>query len=221
MSATCRDVREASPDLVLGALSGSERADMLAHIATCLECRRYVDDMAQVADALLVLAPEAEPPAGFESRVLARVQPRRRRTTVRWIAAVAAAALLATVGTWVGASHAFRLDRATQSSFRALGGHELIAKDLRNVSDQTHAGYAVAYDGADPWVFVFVQNQNDAQTYTIECEYKNGTTQRWPNSMRLRGGSGAWGGMIGKPVDQLRDIRIVDADGSPEYVATF
>ena len=218
---TCREVREIAPDLVLGALAGSERADALTHMATCLECRRYVDEMAQVADALLVLAPEAEPPAGFESRVLARVQPQRRRKAIRWVAAVAAAVVLAAGGTYIGASHAFRLDRTTRNTIRALGGHQLVAKELHNVSDRTHAGYAVAYDGASPWMFVYIENQHETQTYTIECEYKNGTTQRWPNSMRLRSGNGSWGGTISAPVGQLRDVRVVDADGSTEYVATF
>jgi len=221
VTATCRIVRELAPDFVLGALSGSERADVLTHLATCVDCRRYVDEMAQVADALLVLAPEAEPPAGFESRVLARVQPRRRRTTVRWIAAVAAAAVLAATATWIGASSAYRLDRATKGALQALGGRTLIAKDLRKVSDQTHAGYAVAYDGTAPWMFVYIDNERETQTYTIQCEYKDGTTQQWPNSMRLRSGNGSWGGMIHSSVGQLRDVRILDSDGSTEYVATF
>ncbi len=60
-------------ELALGLLSGPERAAGLSHLAGCPSCREQVDELARVADHLLLLAPEAEPPAGFESRVLAAV----------------------------------------------------------------------------------------------------------------------------------------------------
>ena len=43
------------------------------------------------------LAPEVEPPAGFERRVLAVMRGDRRRTVRRWVSALAATAAAATI----------------------------------------------------------------------------------------------------------------------------
>ena len=66
---TCAEVREAAAELVLGTLDGERRAATAAHLATCAACRSEVEDLTRVTDALWLVAPEAEPPAGFESRV--------------------------------------------------------------------------------------------------------------------------------------------------------
>jgi anti-sigma-K factor RskA len=71
----CDRTRELAAELALGILDGEERAQALRHLAECPECRRAVEELTAVADELLMLAPEREPPAGFESRVLARLQP--------------------------------------------------------------------------------------------------------------------------------------------------
>ena len=73
---TCADLRRGGgvrPDLALGTLDGEERAALLTHLAGCGTCRRVVDELAQVADRLLLLAPPAEPPSGFESRVVSAI----------------------------------------------------------------------------------------------------------------------------------------------------
>ncbi len=69
----CGESEAWGAELALGLLSGPERAIGISHVAECPTCREQVDELARVADRLLLLAPEAEPPAGFESRVLAAV----------------------------------------------------------------------------------------------------------------------------------------------------
>ena len=69
----CGECEAWGTELALGLLTGPERATGLSHLAACPSCREQVDELARVADRLLLLAPEAEPPAGFESRVLAAV----------------------------------------------------------------------------------------------------------------------------------------------------
>ena len=101
MSLTCAQLEDLAAELALGTVSGAERAVALDHLAGCAACRDLVDQLARVADNLLLLAPVAEPPPGFESKVLsqlgvapapaARVRPLRRRVLV----GVAAAALVA------------------------------------------------------------------------------------------------------------------------------
>jgi hypothetical protein len=70
---TCDELRALAAEVALGILSGSERADALGHMEHCVGCRVLVEGLAQTGDSLLLLAPEADPPLGFESRVAARV----------------------------------------------------------------------------------------------------------------------------------------------------
>ncbi|MEN3283836.1 MAG: hypothetical protein V7607_4976, partial [Solirubrobacteraceae bacterium] len=72
---SCDRTRELAAELALGILDGEHRAQALRHLAECPECRHAVEELTAVADELVMLAPEREPPAGFESRVLARLQP--------------------------------------------------------------------------------------------------------------------------------------------------
>jgi hypothetical protein len=70
-------VRELGPDVALGLLTGEERAAALAHLEGCAACRAEVASLAGAADEVLLTAPEATPPAGFEARVLARLSEAR------------------------------------------------------------------------------------------------------------------------------------------------
>ena len=70
---TCDQLRAMAAEVALGILSGAERADALGHMEHCVGCRVLVEGLAQTGDSLLLLAPEADPPMGFESRVAASV----------------------------------------------------------------------------------------------------------------------------------------------------
>ncbi len=62
--------------LALG-LRGPREAELVGHIAICVTCAAHLEDLVAVADTLSLLAPEADPPFGFEGRVLegARARP--------------------------------------------------------------------------------------------------------------------------------------------------
>src|SRR4051794_1628768 len=89
---TCTQVRELAPELALGILGGAERAEVVLHVNGCARCQAHVAELTEAADAIPQLAPEAEPPPGFEMRVLHRLGERERRARRRWIAAAAAVA---------------------------------------------------------------------------------------------------------------------------------
>src|SRR5262249_7663222 len=94
---TCEQTRRLASWLALGIADGAERAEALEHVAGCAECRRAVAELSDVTDELLLRAPVREPPMGFESRVLARLeqpQPvtRRRGRARRALFALAPAA---------------------------------------------------------------------------------------------------------------------------------
>ena len=98
----CADVREVAPEFALGVLDGEQRSEVLLHLDHCTACQRQVGELSETADSLVLLAPEAEPPAGFERRVLAAMDDsvrRRRWRTARLVAVTAAAAVIISVVT--------------------------------------------------------------------------------------------------------------------------
>ncbi len=96
----CARFDELAEELALGAVDEPRRGELLAHAAGCPRCQSLLDGLGVVVDRLLLVAPEVEPPAGFENRVLARLGAppahRHRRGAALW--AAAAAALLVVAG---------------------------------------------------------------------------------------------------------------------------
>lgn len=92
---TCEAFDDAVTDLALGHLSEPERSALLAHAGTCARCAVELADVVAVTDGLLELAPEIEPPIGFEQRVAAPAAGAGRRRRSPWLLAAAAAAVAA------------------------------------------------------------------------------------------------------------------------------
>ena len=76
---TCAQLRDVAPELALGVLGGAERGEALAHLDACSRCQVHVAELTEAADVLPLLAPEREPPPGFEARVLHGLASERRR----------------------------------------------------------------------------------------------------------------------------------------------
>lgn len=70
---TCAELADVAAELALGVLTGRERAVAVAHLDRCDGCREYVRQLMATGEQLVELLPSAEPPAGFETRVLARL----------------------------------------------------------------------------------------------------------------------------------------------------
>ena len=99
---TCDAFDAAVEELALGHLGEPERSALLAHARGCTRCAAELADVVAVTDQLLELAPEVEPPVGFEQRVLDNrpaVPARRRRARPVLLAGagIAAAAILAVI----------------------------------------------------------------------------------------------------------------------------
>ena len=94
---SCAQLRDVAPELALGVLGGAERGEAIIHVNGCARCQALVNELAEAADALPLLAPEIEPPAGFEQRVLSSGRAHRRRSVRRLVAAVAVAAAAAAI----------------------------------------------------------------------------------------------------------------------------
>ncbi len=102
----CERVDVLLPEVALGTAGATERAQVLRHAFGCERCRAALRQASEDADQLVLLVPAADPPPGFESRVLAAVgelvmaprlpaQPHGRSKALALRLAVAACLLLA------------------------------------------------------------------------------------------------------------------------------
>jgi hypothetical protein len=66
----CARFADVAAELALGVLTGRERAEALAHLDHCDECREHVRQLTMTGEELLGLLPSSEPPPGFETRVM-------------------------------------------------------------------------------------------------------------------------------------------------------
>ena len=77
--ADCHEIRGLTAEVALGVADGEDRARVLDHVVDCSECRQELEDLTALADDLVVLAPEHEPPLGFELRTVRGLQPKKTR----------------------------------------------------------------------------------------------------------------------------------------------
>lgn len=216
----CEETRELVTELALGIADGAERSRALEHLADCADCRRDLERQSAIADGLLELAPEQEPPLGFELGVLRAIQPpaARRGSIQRRLAVVAAVA--AAVAITAGAMLlGFRDDRRLADHYRATlaqaHGQYFGAVRFDDVAGRP-GGVLFAYRGSPSWIIVTVAPADRGSVESAELVDRSG--RRIPlASFRLA--DGAWGGSI--PID-LRDVaavHLVGGDGRSVLVA--
>jgi Putative zinc-finger len=214
---SCEEIRDLAPEIALGVADGEERAEALRHLSTCAECRRAVEQLTQVADELLMLAPVQEPPAGFDSRVVEAMglgRPPRRRLP-RWLApswlaprlgpALATAAVTAAVLIGV-----YNDDRQTADSYREAldeaGGRYFQADRLADEAG-AKGGVVFGYEGSPSWIFMTVDQGHRGAVKTAELETSDGRT------IPLRGfeldRNGTWGGSIPVALYQVASVRLL------------
>jgi Putative zinc-finger len=225
----CDEVRELAPEIALGIADGEERAEALRHLTGCADCRRAVEELSEVADDLLMVAPVQEPSAGFESRVVAAMgleRPERRRRprwlTPRWLAlrvgpVVATAAV--TAAALVGVYHD---DHVTAGRYRATldeaNGKYFQAQPLTDEAG-TRAGVAFAYEGSPSWLFLTVDRGHRDSVTRVELTTRNGRTIRL-RSLRLDA-RGSWGGSIPVKLYTVASLRLVGPHSGDTLRATF
>jgi len=66
---TCQQCEQLATELALKMLSDCQRARVLAHLAGCSSCRDTACALTTIADQIIELLPNVQPPAGFEQRV--------------------------------------------------------------------------------------------------------------------------------------------------------
>ena len=217
---SCAELREMAPELVLGVLEGPPRATALAHVESCAACRQLVEQLSQAADALYALAPAADPPLGFETRVMSRLGPARPPRRRRLVAAVVAAAVLSS-GLTVAIIHQRdaadeRLTREYVTALKVLGGRSLQASALRD-ADGRRAGEIFLYDGHPSWWFIALDHPSAAPV-ALELELASGRSLHF-DANATTGAQTAWGMRAAGSLASVTAARLVDPDGKVAYRA--
>ncbi|KUN76076.1 hypothetical protein [Streptomyces griseoruber] len=215
----CERLREQGAELALGILPARERAEAVAHLDRCPDCREHVERLTAVGDGLLALLPDAEPPVGFESRVVRALgaapaaKPRRHR--LRLAAAAVAATVACGFGGWaVGtvvegapSSVSRRTDGDLREAALVSGGHEV--------------GRIFTHGGDRGWVYMSVELPGtDRGPVRCLLVHADGSTVPM-GSFPLKDGYGYWGAPA--PVDPttVTGARLVGPDGSVLATARF
>ncbi|MGE0793841.1 MAG: hypothetical protein AB7O29_00680 [Acidimicrobiia bacterium] len=220
----CLDA-DAATDLALGLVTGRERAEALAHLVGCARCRSLVSGLREAADALLPLAPAAEPPAGFEQRVLlglaseARPSVRRWRTR-RWsrtLAAAAAAAVLLAAG-GDGAALARRSDPTPTATPAPVASAEVPSTPMRTDTG-LEVGTVWRHGGEPSWVFVSVpgwrrwdEGAVGGRDYQLQLVLADGRLLTATDAV-LNRANGTWATTISIDADDVVAVAVVDDDG--------
>ncbi|MGW7819463.1 anti-sigma factor family protein [Streptomyces puniciscabiei] len=208
----CDKLREIGAELALGVLPGRERAEAIAHLDRCADCREYVRRLTLVGDRLVGLLPDSEPPAGFDSRVARRLaeqaptaeapaaarasrnlRGRARRARLR-LAAVATALTVA-VG-FAGWAIGTAVEEVVASTAPATQSEPMLVGDMTSATTGGKVGEVYVHPAVPGWVFVSVDSAGPHGSYTgkVTCllEHSDGTTVR-VGDFPLTAGHGEWG----------------------------
>ena len=224
-SPDCAKIREALPEVALGIADGEQRALALEHIAGCPDCRRRLEEFSSLADELITLAPQREPPPGFENRVLDRldIRQRRRRPARRRLRrlafAAAVPAVAAATALAMSISYSSDLRLATQYRAALMGAHGTFFQSAHlNTPAGQKAGIVFAYQGSPSWMFYTLDRRHASAVYQEQIVTRSGRTLSLPE-FRLVNGS--WGISTPVPVRDIALIKLKPQSGGATLAATL
>jgi predicted anti-sigma-YlaC factor YlaD len=206
---TCAFVRELAPEFALGVLSGAERAETVAHLHDCASCRQAVSELSAAVDVMMQLAPEADPPVGFEAALDARIRGARRRAIRRWtmgiaaVAAVVAVVAVTTVRLVQGVDDRNPVAVAASSEVRSapmIGG------------GGSHVGQAFVYRGNPSWISVTVGYTLPTGDYQVQLRRTDGHVEQL-GTMHVIRGKGSWGGAFHRSPDSIEAVQMRSSSG--------
>jgi hypothetical protein len=197
---SCDEFEQISAELALGIADARQRASALRHAGRCPACRSELSAFADVADGLAALAPLAEPPAGFESRVVAGLVPASAGATrgpgwLRYAAAAVVAMAIGAGGWLVGdRGSSSRPAPAALTSPLVAGGHDV--------------GEVVLYTGARPWLSMYVDTGWGDESVSCQVVTSGGSTVT-VGAFELSSGDGYWATSVPVPGSSVRSARLV------------
>lgn len=203
---TCDRFGDEAADLALGHVAEPRRGELLDHAATCAPCGELLADLSTIGDRLLHLAPEVDPPVGFEAGAVARMgapveRPRsggRLPLAPALAAAAVVVALLAGIAIGRGEIRAAGGDTVAPVVTREgerIGTVELHPEASRLIltmdgdSNWDGTWTCVVQDGSGKWVEVGSWTADDVTNHVWAAGLE--PSLRSARAMRILGDSGA------------------------------
>ena len=208
----CAQLAEAAPELALGILPGDERAAALDHLDNCPGCQQHVSSLAGLTDQLLLLAPLAEPSAGFERRVLASLgnhptdvrslaTKRRRARVAVAVVALAACLAVALLVQWSGASAPPALAAAPmRTDSGAVVGRVFVHREQP----------AVLFMSLPGWTDQVTSYGHPGDTYALRIERRDGPARVVPVAMSA---DASWATTLDFDANTITSVAMVDSQG--------
>ena len=210
----CEEARDLAAEMALGTLAGDDRARLITHLASCSQCRGLVEELSVVADSLLLLAPEHEPPAGFENAFLAQFKSPARRSRLQWLATAAAVLVLigGSAGTalWVtksdrdlGSHYRHALEEANGKYFGVRPVHD---------EDRTKVGNLFVYEGDPSWAFLVMNGSVAGGEYRAEVVSTSGEASSL-GTFTITSSDRTWGTDLGESLKEVGVLRFTSVHG--------
>jgi hypothetical protein len=225
----CPEVRDLLPEFAMGSATGQERAEVLRHLTRCAQCRRELDELSRVADELLLMTPEREPPAGFEAAVLDRmrrsdaIRSRRGARVGRLLLRAAAVVLVAALcagAVWWWTADDRRIAGQYQRALHVADGSYLTAAPVAvsgREAGYDAAGYVFAYQGNPSWLLLNISSAPAPGRYRVTVVTVDGES-RSIGACVVAESSCTLGNTIGVPVFKIQAVR-VSQPGVPALLA--
>jgi hypothetical protein len=217
---SCDDFAEVAAEFSLGVLTGRERAQAIAHLDDCENCREHVRQLSLTGEELLGLLPTREPPEGFESRVMGRLgvaaKPKRPNWSRRMLtmAAVALAVVACGIGGW-----------GLRGAMGPASGGSTAQEPLREATLLTaahqSAGKIYLYDGNPRWLYMGVDTHASSNDSVVCQLVERDGHVITIGSFPLNGGYGAWGSPDPVAASNVAGARITTMDGTVLASASF
>jgi hypothetical protein len=223
---SCADVSHTLPELALGVLTGRDRAAALAHVESCSRCADELEQLARAADAVVRVAPELEPPVGFEVRLFSRMgvtedvaPPVRRLRIPTWALASAAAVVALAIGLGVG--HGLS-SRSTGHSSVAVGKPTpgAIVTSAALWENGRAVGRVTTSSGTNPWMFMTLDTAAVQGKVTCQVVTNDGVTHA-VGTFTVKQGYGAWGAPLPVAPRDVKRAEVVSPTGTVIATATL
>jgi hypothetical protein len=207
----CEVIQNDLAELALGTLSGRSRSEALDHVGSCPKCAAELERLSIVTDTLLQLAPEMEPPLGFELRLAEKLrtsaatvhQPKRlRRASVLSVAAAVMVVLGFGLGALVAPGSSNNQNRTAVNLTSA------------NLTSHGHVlGEVIISAGSPAWVFMTINGGTQSGTMTCDVTLAGGKVETI-GMFKLSGGYGAWTAPLRSPAADVRSARLIAPNGT-------
>jgi hypothetical protein len=209
---------------VLGSLSGAERREFEAHLATCPRCSAAVAELSGIPALLAQLTPEEvealdepttqEPPLRPEvlDSLLQKVEWRRRRTRRFSVITLAAAAAVLAIALAVGILPGIRGHGGDQPMASAMTMSKVAETPINATITMTGFGWGTRVDMVCTYGDYASRGQATTENLSMVLLDNNGTPSQIATWVGVNGATALPSGNTTMQKDQIKSVQLVDAD---------